>query len=91
MALAQEMAAATVLVVRSGRKSLALLPPTRADKGTVIRERAAPLRSTCHLGDDLGDLAAFRALDQLAARGSAPHESRCAVMRRPRNCCRLRT
>ena len=30
-----------------------------------------PLRAACYLGDDLGDLAAFAALDQLAARGIA--------------------
>jgi trehalose 6-phosphate phosphatase len=46
-----------------------LLPPIHADKGTVIRKWAAPLRSVCYLGDDLGDLAAFHALDQLATRG----------------------
>ena len=69
MALAQEVAAATGLVVRRGRKSVELLPPIRTDKGTVIRKWAGPLRSACYLGDDLGDLAAFRALDQLAAEG----------------------
>ena len=69
MALAQEVAAATGLVVRRGRKSVELLPPIHADKGTVIRNWAAPLRSVCYLSDDLGDLAAFRALDQLATRG----------------------
>jgi trehalose 6-phosphate phosphatase len=69
MALAQEVATATGLVVRRGRKSVELLPPIRADKDTVIRKRAAPLRSVCYLGDDLGDLAASRALDQLATRG----------------------
>ncbi len=63
------VAAATGLVMRRGRKSEELLPPIRTDKGTVIRKRAAALRSVCYLGDDLGDLAAFRALDQLAARG----------------------
>jgi hypothetical protein len=46
-----------------------LLPPIPADKGTVIRKWAAPLRSACYLGDDLGDLTASRALDQLATRG----------------------
>ena len=91
MTLAQEVAVATGLVLRSGRKLTALLPPTRADKGTLIRERAAPRCSACYLGDDLGDLAAFRALDQRAARGISTHGSRCAVMRRPRNCCRPRT
>jgi trehalose 6-phosphate phosphatase len=69
MALAQEMAAATGLDVHRGRKSVELLPPIHVDKGTVIRKWAAPLRSVCYLGDDLGDLAAFRALDQLATRG----------------------
>ena len=69
MALAQEVAAATGLVVRQGRKSVELLPPIRADKGTVIRKWAAQLRYVCYIGDDLGDLAAFRALDQLATRG----------------------
>jgi trehalose 6-phosphate phosphatase len=71
MALAQEVAAATGLIVHRGRKSVELLPPIRADKGTVIRKLAAPLRSVCYLGDDLGDLAAFRALDQLATRGTS--------------------
>ncbi len=69
MALAQEVAAATGLVAHAGRKSAELLPPIHADKGTVIRKWAAPLRSACYLGDDLGDLAAFRALDLLATRG----------------------
>jgi trehalose 6-phosphate phosphatase len=69
MALAQEVAAVTGLVVRRGRKSVELLPPIPTDKGTVIRKWAVPLRSACYLGDDLGDLAAFHALDQLAIRG----------------------
>jgi trehalose 6-phosphate phosphatase len=68
-ALAQEMAAATGLVVRAGRMSAELLPPVHADKGTVITKWASPLGAACYLGDDLGDVAAFRALDQLAARG----------------------
>jgi trehalose 6-phosphate phosphatase len=41
--------------------------------GNALLERGErpdlPLCATCYLGDDLGDLAAFRALDQLAARG----------------------
>jgi trehalose 6-phosphate phosphatase len=69
MALAQEVAAATGLVARRGRQSVELLPPIHADKGMVIRKWAAPLRSACYLGDDLGDLAAFHALDQLATQG----------------------
>ena len=68
-ALAREVAAATGLVVRAGRKSVELLPPVRADKGIVIAKWASPVGAVCYLGDDIGDLAAFRALDQLAARG----------------------
>jgi trehalose 6-phosphate phosphatase len=70
-ALAREVAAATGLVARPGRKSVELLPPIRTDKGTIIRKWASPLRAACYLGDDLGDMAAFGALDELAARGIA--------------------
>jgi trehalose 6-phosphate phosphatase len=49
IALTQEVAAATGLVVRRGRKAAELLPPIRVDKGTVIRKWAAvcfgPLRA----------------------------------------------
>jgi|HubBroStandDraft_6_1064221.scaffolds.fasta_scaffold189373_1 hypothetical protein len=69
MALAQEVATATGLVVRRGRKSVELLPPTRADKDTVIRKRAAPIRSVRYLGDDLGDLAQQRRPPQEQAHG----------------------
>ena len=68
-ALAREVAAATGLDLRRGRRSVELVPPIHADNGTVIRNWAAPLRSACYFGDDLGDLAAFRALDQLATQG----------------------
>lgn len=51
--------------------SVELLLPIRADKDTVIRNWAAHLRAACYLGDDLGTLAAFAALDQPAARGIA--------------------
>lgn len=66
-ALAQEVAAATGLVARPGRKSVELLPPIHADKGMVIRKWASHLHSACYLGD----VPAFRALDDLAARGIA--------------------
>jgi phosphoglycolate phosphatase-like HAD superfamily hydrolase len=69
MALAQEVAAATGLVARSGRKSAALLPRPARTRVRSSGNGPPPLRSACYLGDDLGDLAAFRALDQLAARG----------------------
>jgi trehalose 6-phosphate phosphatase len=49
--------------------ALRILPPVHADKGRVIAKWASSLCAACYLGDDLGDVAAFRALDQLAARG----------------------
>jgi trehalose 6-phosphate phosphatase len=69
-ALAREVAATTGLVARSGQKSVELLPDS-CGQGHVIRNWAAGLRAACYLGDDLGDLSAFAALDQLAARGIA--------------------
>ncbi|HEX3947344.1 MAG TPA: hypothetical protein VHW47_06540, partial [Acidimicrobiales bacterium] len=41
------------------------------DKGTVVRRLAAGWSAAACFGDDLGDLPAFRALDQLAADGVA--------------------
>jgi trehalose 6-phosphate phosphatase len=70
-ALAQDVAASTGLVTRAGRKSVELLPPLHTDKGTVISTWAPSLRSVAYLGDDVGDVAAFRALDGLAAQGIA--------------------
>jgi trehalose 6-phosphate phosphatase len=57
------------LVVRSAKASLELHPPVTSDKGTVIDAVAAGLSAVCFLGDDLGDLSAFDALDRLAQAG----------------------
>ena len=51
------------------RKAIELRPPLRRDKGTALAEAAAGLAAACFLGDDRGDLAAFDALDRLAADG----------------------
>jgi hypothetical protein len=45
--------------------------PDSCGQGHAIRNWAAALRAACYLGDDLGDLSAFAALDQLVARGIA--------------------
>lgn len=68
-AWAERQAARSGLVVRPARMSLELHPPIHADKGTAVLSVAAGLRAVCFLGDDLGDLPAFDALDQLAASG----------------------
>ncbi len=62
-------AAATGLVVHPGRMSYELRPPVGFDKGTVVAA-ATGGRNVCFLGDDRGDLAAFDALDRMAAAGA---------------------
>lgn len=57
------------LEVRPARRSVELHPPLATDKGTVVEAVAAGLRAVVFLGDDVGDLAAFAALDRLAMAG----------------------
>jgi trehalose 6-phosphate phosphatase len=59
----------TELVVRSAKASIELHPPVAVDKGTVVEALAEGLDAVCFLGDDVGDLPAFAALEVLAARG----------------------
>jgi trehalose 6-phosphate phosphatase len=59
----------TGLAVHPGRMSFELRPPVDVDKGTVVGEVVDDCRAACFLGDDLGDLPAFDALDRLAASG----------------------
>jgi trehalose 6-phosphate phosphatase len=57
------------LVVRPAKASVELHPPVKADKGTVVEAAVAGLEAVCFLGDDVGDLPAFDALDRLRAGG----------------------
>src|SRR3546814_18280112 len=41
------------------------------DKGSAVEELVAGLDAACFMGDDVGDLPAFAALDRLAERGVA--------------------
>ena len=66
---AERQAARSGLVVRPARMSVELHPPIDVDKGTAVRQLAAGLEAVCYLGDDVGDLDAFAALDELAGRG----------------------
>ncbi len=59
------------LEVREGRKVVELVAPHSSDKGGVVRRAAIGLRAACAIGDDVGDLAAFGALDELRASGCA--------------------
>lgn len=62
-------AARSGLVVRGAKASVELHPPVEADKGTVVMAAVSGLRAACFLGDDVGDLPAFDALDRLAVGG----------------------
>ncbi|HEX4244022.1 MAG TPA: trehalose-phosphatase, partial [Acidimicrobiales bacterium] len=55
------------LVGHSGRMSVELRTPGPTDKGSAVEELSRGARSACFLGDDVGDLPAFAALDRLAA------------------------
>jgi trehalose 6-phosphate phosphatase len=68
-AFAQLLAERTGLSVRRSRMSFELHPPVAVDKGTALRDLTAGLEAVCFMGDDVGDLPAFRALDDLAADG----------------------
>jgi len=70
-AWAEQQAARSGLALRSARMSYELHPPIEVDKGSTVLELAEGLNAVVFLGDDLGDLPAFDALDQLAAEGVA--------------------
>lgn len=64
-----DAARATGLVVHGGRMSFELRPPVALDKGTVVDGIIAGSAAACFLGDDLGDLPAFDALDRFGSAG----------------------
>jgi trehalose 6-phosphate phosphatase len=64
-------AARSGLELRTAKMSLELHPPIAVDKGTVVASRAAGMSAAGFVGDDVGDLPAFAALDALAAQGVA--------------------
>ena len=65
----EEAAVRTGLIVHPARMSDELRPPVEVDKGTVVAELAEGLAAVCFIGDDIGDLCAFEALDRLRADG----------------------
>lgn len=70
-ALCEEVAGSHGLLVRPARKSVEVHPPETPDKGSVVEDLAAGCEAACFLGDDVGDLPAFDALDRLRAGGLA--------------------
>jgi trehalose 6-phosphate phosphatase len=68
---AERQAERSGLLCRPAKMSFELHPPIKADKGTAVTELVADLQAVCYLGDDLGDLQAFAAIDGLETRGVA--------------------
>lgn len=66
---AEGVSSSTGLLARPAKESVELHPPLEVDKGTVTRQLAAGCATVVFVGDDLGDLPAFAAMDELAARG----------------------
>jgi trehalose 6-phosphate phosphatase len=65
----REAASRSGLDVHRAKRSLELRPPVPADKGSVVADLAAGCAAVCYVGDDVGDLPAFAALDTLSAEG----------------------
>lgn len=70
MELAESLASCSGLLIRPGKASVELVPPVGIDKGTVVREEGQGLAAVAFLGDDVGDVRAFEALDFLADKGA---------------------
>jgi trehalose 6-phosphate phosphatase len=65
---AAAQAARSGLAQRPARMSVELHPPIDADKGTALLEAAEALTAVCYVGDDLGDVPAYDALDRLSGK-----------------------
>lgn len=69
--LAEDVAGRHGLTVRPARRAVELHPPQAPDKGVVVEDLAVGCDAACFVGDDIGDLPAFDALDRLAEKGLA--------------------
>ena len=71
--IASDVARARGLRMLPGRMVIEVKPPVEFSKADVVRRLASEreLRAASFLGDDVGDLSAFDALDELASRGVA--------------------
>jgi trehalose 6-phosphate phosphatase len=76
---ADEAGARLGLAVYPTRMAVELRPPIPVDKGTVVASLVAGFHAVAFAGDDHGDLAAFDAVDRLAASGSVAHGVRIGV------------
>ena len=75
----QRQAAEYGLKRQHGRMVVELKPPLDTDKGAVVRAAARDLGGAWYFGDDLGDVPAYGALDDLASRTPGFHAVRVAI------------
>lgn len=66
---ATEVSTLTGLDARPAKMSVELHPPTSRSKGDVVGELLFGMRAAIYLGDDVGDLPAFRRLQQAQSDG----------------------
>ncbi len=57
------------LLLQPGKMAIELGPLVDIDKGNAIEELVASCQRTCYVGDDVGDIAAFEALDRMSRSG----------------------
>ncbi len=69
LAWASAVAAETGLELRRAKASVELHPPVRVDKGTSVFSMTEGCGTVVYVGDDVGDLPAFAALDELRRAG----------------------
>ncbi|MCB0976433.1 MAG: trehalose-phosphatase [Acidimicrobiales bacterium] len=70
-AAAAEVAQRLGLVLHDAKQSIELRPPVAVDKGTVLDHLADGASAVLYVGDDLGDVPAFDALERLHTSGVA--------------------
>jgi trehalose 6-phosphate phosphatase len=70
LAFARTWSQRTGLIRQPGRMAVEFRPPVGIDKGAVVERIARGSAAACFAGDDVGDLAAFAALDRLALHGT---------------------
>ena len=70
--LARRLEASTGLLARPGKASLELVAPIGIDKGSVVRSwaEASDIERVAFFGDDVSDLPAFAAIDELVRSGA---------------------
>lgn len=69
LALAERAASEQGLELHHGRMAAELLPPVPVDKGSVVARLTEGLRAAAFVGDDVGDLPAFAALESRSDAG----------------------